>query len=171
MTGNQGFRVDPRVLCLANADAVLSANAPIIKHQRQLSTDSAGLSSIVLRADGRYKVPYGLLAGCGPLRVGEALGLEIGKHISEDCRTVYIRQKAKRGEIQSYIKTPNGERDVDLCTTLAAMLKDFIGTRTSGVLFCTSTGAQPLQSNTLQDSLHPILKKLGLVTSPAPSSS
>ena len=135
-------------------------DAPIIKHQRQPSTDSAGLSSIVLRADRQYKVLYALLAGCGPLRVGEALGLEIGKHISEDCRTLYIRQKAKRGEIQSYMKTPNGERDVDLCMALAAMLKDFIGTRTSGLLFCTSTGAQLLQSNTLQDSLHPILKKL-----------
>jgi hypothetical protein len=44
--------------------------------------------------------------------------------------------------------------------TLAAMLKDFIGARTSGLLFCTSTGRQLLQSNTLQDSLHPILTKL-----------
>jgi hypothetical protein len=40
------------------------------------------------------------------------------------------------------------------------MLKDFIGARTSGLLFCTSTGNQLLQANTLQDSLHPILKKI-----------
>ena len=40
------------------------------------------------------------------------------------------------------------------------MLKDHIGERTSGLLFHTSTGAQLLQANTLQDSLHPILKKL-----------
>ena len=60
---------------------------------------------------------YALLAGCGPLRAGEALGLEIGKHISEDCRTLYIRQKAKRGKIQLHMKTQNGERDVDLCCT------------------------------------------------------
>ncbi len=103
---------------------------------------------------------YALLAGCGPLRAGEALGLEVDKHISPDCRTVYIRQKAKRGVIQPYKKTQNGERDVDLCASLATMLKDFIGTRTSGLLFRTSTGAQLLQANTLQDSLHPILKKL-----------
>ncbi len=43
---------------------------------------------------------------------------------------------------------------------LAAMLQDFIGTRTPGLLFQTSTGAQLLQSNTLQDSLHPILAGL-----------
>jgi len=37
------------------------------------------------------------------------------------------------------------------------MLRDYVGLRTSGLLFYTSTGAQLLQSNTLQDSLHPIL--------------
>ena len=103
---------------------------------------------------------YALLAGCGPLRAGEALGLEIDKHISEDCRTLYIRQKAKRGEIQTYMKTRNGERDVDLCTSLTAVLKDYIGTRTCGLLFCTSSGRQILQTDILRDSLHPILKKL-----------
>jgi hypothetical protein len=93
------------------------------------------MESILKEAAGRYRVPYALLAGCGPLRAGEALGLEIGKHISEDCRTLYTRRKAKRGDIQPYMKTQNGERDVDLCTSLAAMLKEFIGTRTSGLLF------------------------------------
>jgi len=81
-------------------------------------------------------------------------------HISKDCRTLYIRQKAKRGEIQPYMKTQNGERDVDLSTSLAAMLKDFIGTRSSGLLFRTSSGRQILQTDILRDSLHPILKKL-----------
>jgi hypothetical protein len=76
------------------------------------------------------------------------------------CRTLYIRQKAKRGEIQPYLKTQNGEHDVDVCKPLAEMLREHIGTRTSGLLFCTSTGAQLLQANTLQDSLHPILKRL-----------
>lgn len=118
------------------------------------------MEAILAGAEGQYRALYALLAGCGPLRAGEALGLEIGKHICEDCRTLYIRQKAKRGEIQTYLKTQNGERDVDLCTTLAKMLKEHIGNRTSGLLFCTSTGAQLLQANTLQDSLHPILKKL-----------
>ncbi len=135
-------------------------DAPIVKHQKQPSTDKKGMESILAEATGQYRVLYALLAGCGPLRAGEALGLEIDKHISEDCRTLYVRQKAKRGEIQPYLKTQNGERDVDLCNSLAQMLKEHIGDRTSGLLFCTSTGAQLLQANTLQDSLHPILKKL-----------
>lgn len=135
-------------------------DAPLVKHQRQPSTDRKGMVSILAEAEGQYRVLYALLAGCGPLRAGEALGLEIGKHISEDCRTLYIRQKAKRGIIQAYLKTQNGERDIDLSTTLANILREHVGERTSGLLFSTSTGAQLLQANTLQDSLHPILKKL-----------
>lgn len=65
--------------------------------------------------------------------------------------------------MQDHLKTENGERAVDLCTCLAAMLKDFIGTRTSGLLFCTSTGRQILQRSVLRDSLHPILKRIGHV--------
>jgi hypothetical protein len=102
-------------------------------------------------------VLYALLAGCGPLRVGEALGLEIDRHVSEDFRTLRIVQKAKRGEIQPYLKTVNGTREVDLCSQLANMLAQHVGKRTSGLLFHSSTGAQLLQSNALSDSLHPIL--------------
>jgi len=135
-------------------------DAPVVKHQNQPSTNREGVEAILREATGQFRVLYTILAGCGPLRVGEALGLEIGKHISDDCRTLYIRQKAKRGLIQPYLKTQNGERDIDLCGSLAGMLRDHIGTRTSGLLFCTSTGGQLLQSNTLQDSLHPILERL-----------
>ena len=136
-------------------------DAPVIDAQRQPSTTADGVTAVVERAKGQYQMLYALLAGCGPLRAGEALGLEVGNHISGDFRTLYIQQKAKRGLIQRRLKTKNGTREVDLCSTLAAMLQDFIGTRTSGLLFQTSTGAQLLQSNTLQDSLHPILAGLG----------
>jgi hypothetical protein len=40
------------------------------------------------------------------------------------------------------------------------MLRDFVGNRTVGLLFRSSTGAQLLQSNTLSDSLHPTLKAI-----------
>lgn len=135
-------------------------DAPIIKQQRQPSTTSEGLKAILNEATGQHRVLYTLLAGCGPLRAGEALGLEIAKHITPDCRTLYIRQKAKRGEIQPYLKTQNGERDVDLCNSLAQILRDYIGNRTSGLLFCAPTGEQLSQRDILKYSLHPILKKL-----------
>jgi len=145
-------------------------DAPMVKDQNQPSSTGEGITKIVKEATGQYRMLCALLAGCGPLRAGEALGLEIGKHVSQDCRTLYIRQKAKRGIIQPWTKTQSGTqvqcdgeaigRDVDLCTELAGMLRNSIGSRTSGLLFCTSTGNQLLQANTLQDSLHPILKKI-----------
>ena len=145
-------------------------DAPVVKHQRQPSTHRVGMELILKEASGQYRVLYALLAGCGPMRAGEALGLEIGKHISSDCRTLYIRQKAKRGILQPYTKTRSGTelkvdgecigRDVDLCSSLARILKEFIGTRTSGLLFSMPSGTQVLQRSVLKTSLHPILKKL-----------
>jgi hypothetical protein len=41
------------------------------------------------------------------------------------------------------------------------MLRECVGERKTGLLFHTSSGAQILQSNTLQDSLHPILDYIG----------
>jgi integrase len=135
-------------------------DAPPIENQKQPTTNAENMKRILEEAKGQYRMLYALLAGCGPLRAGEALGLEIAKHISEDFLTLQIVQKAKRGIIQRHLKTENGERRVDLCTQLANMLREYVGDRTSGLLFCTSTGNQLLQANTLQDSLHPILRDI-----------
>lgn len=135
-------------------------DAPLVKGQRQPTSTCAGVSDIVLFAGGQYRMLYALLAGCGALRAGEALGLEIDKHISEDFRTLTVEQKAKRGLIQPYLKTRNGLRQIDLCTPLAQMLREFVGLRKSGLLFHAISGAQLLQSNTLEDSLHPVLDYL-----------
>jgi hypothetical protein len=70
---------------------------------------------------------------------------------------------AKAGEIQQYLKTKNGEREVDLCVDLAEMLRAYVGDRTSGLLFHTSSGKQVSQRNILRDSLHPSLKGLAHV--------
>jgi hypothetical protein len=72
-------------------------DAPIVTKQRQPTSTCQGITDMLAFASGQYRVLYALLAGCGPLRVGEALGLEIGKHISEDFRTLSIVQKAKAG--------------------------------------------------------------------------
>jgi hypothetical protein len=80
-------------------------DAPVIDAQRQPSSTSEGVASIVATAEGQYKMVYALLAGCGPLRAGEALGLEL-RHISSDFRTLSIVQKAKRGLLQPYLKNP-----------------------------------------------------------------
>jgi hypothetical protein len=37
--------------------------------------------------------------------------------------------------LEDFLKTDAGRREVDLCHALAAMLKEFVGERTSGFLF------------------------------------
>jgi hypothetical protein len=86
------------------------------------------LMSIEHRPAFKMAVPFAIGTA------GEALELEIGKHISEDCQTLYTRHNAKRGKLQPHLKAKDGERDVDLWSPLAAMLKDFIGAGASGLL-------------------------------------
>lgn len=137
-------------------------DAPIVKDQHQPTTDAEGIAAILREEkNASFRMLYGLLSGCGPLRIGEALGLSI-ENISPDRRTLCIRQKAKRGLLQPFLKTQAGEREVDLCQEMANMLQEFIGSRREGLLFSTASGRQLLQANTLQDSLHPLLHKLEL---------
>ena len=150
-------------------------NAPSIQHQRKPSVSKEGMEAILKAVDEPYRMLLELLAGCGAMRAGEALGLEIDKHISKDFRTLYIRQKAIRGKIEHFTKTHSGTeiecedgeiigRDVDLSKELAARLRAFVGNRKSGLVFCKENGDQIPQRDILKYCLHPTLKKLGLTT-------
>jgi integrase len=55
-----------------------------------------------------------------------------------------------------------GKREIDLHSSVTAMLKSFIGRRESGLLFTTRTGKQLPQSNVSRRVLHPILLELNL---------
>jgi hypothetical protein len=85
----------------------------------------------------------------------------VGEHVSPDCSTLYVRQSVWNGKEQDP-KTQNAVRDVDICSNLAALLKDYIGNRTDGFLFYADSGKPLLQRNVLRDGLNPILKKLNL---------
>src|SRR5712664_903988 len=91
------------------------------------------VEQIVSMAKGRYRVLFALLPGSG-LRIGEALGLKVGDHVSADCKTLYVRQSVWNCKEQDP-KTENAVRDIDVCSDLAVMLKDYIGNRSSGFLF------------------------------------
>jgi integrase len=130
---------------------------PIVQKQHQPTFAAETMSSIVRKAEGQEQVLYSLLAGTG-LRVGEALGLEI-RHLSADCRTITVEQSCWEGDIQTP-KTKNAYRQVDLCASLADLLKAFVGDRQSGLLFTNRTGKPVSQTNLLRRSLHPILAEL-----------
>lgn len=136
--------------------------AVVKRGQNTPTVEAAEVETILAAAKERYRVLYALLAGSG-LRVAEALGLEIGRHLSKDCSIVFVRQqRTKKGSgIEPYPKTDAGFRDVDLDPALALLLRNYIGNRRSGFLFETS-GSLPLSPrNITRDSLHPILKRMG----------
>src|SRR5260370_31373074 len=99
---------------------------------------------------------FALSAAAG-LRFGEALGIDI-KDVSPDCTTIKIHQKVRRGRLEPYLKNKK-PREVDLHPAVAAMLKEFIGERTHGLLFQSRTGKPLSQTNILKRWLHPALKQ------------
>ena len=101
--------------------------------------------------------------GAAGLRIGEALGIDIAKHISSDFRTILINQKARNCKIENRVKTHASYRKVDLHASVAAFLKEFIGDRKTGLLFASRNGKPLSQSNIVKRHLHPALLKLGFV--------
>jgi integrase len=104
-----------------------------------------------------------ILCGAAGLRIGEALGLEIDKHIASDFSLLKIRQKARHCKIEERLKTQSALRDVDLHPAIAKLLKEFVGERKSGFLFATRTGKPIASSNVIRRHLHPALEKMKYV--------
>jgi integrase len=107
-------------------------DVPEIKNQRRPYFTAEMVSAIISHADERQRVLYALLAGTG-LRIGEALGLEVAKHISTDFRTLDVQQSVWRAAVQTP-KTQSAVRKVHLCRELAELLRTFAGDRKT--VFC-----------------------------------
>jgi len=135
---------------------------PVVNPQKQRCPSFTGevVTDVIRETDEeKYRVLFALLASSG-LRFGEALGLNI-KNISPDCTTIKIVQKAWGSDVQDRLKTESGEREVDLHSSIAAMLRNFIGDRDCGLLFQSRNGKPLHQSTVLRRKLHPVLAKLG----------
>ncbi len=104
-----------------------------------------------------------ILCGAAGLRIGEALGIDIAKHISSDFRTIIIEQKARNCKIEDRVKTKTSVRKVDLYPPVASLLREFVGDRKTGLLFASRNGKPLSQSNILKRHLHPALLQLGYV--------
>jgi len=101
-----------------------------------------------------------ILCGATGLRIGEALGLEIGKHVSSDFQTLTIAQKIRHCKVEERLKTSSAFREVYLPLAIAAMLKEFVGDRKVGFLFCTGSGKPLSSSCILRRHLHSALKQM-----------
>jgi integrase len=133
-------------------------DTPEVKNQRRPYFTAEMVSAIISQADECERVLYALLGGTG-LRIGEALGLEVGRHISTDFRTLDVQQSVWRASVQTP-KTRSAVRKVHLSRGLAELLKTFIGDRKDGFLFRNSEGKPLSQRNVLGRSLHQILEEL-----------
>jgi hypothetical protein len=65
---------------------------PEVKDQRQHTFTSEAMKAITVRSEERARMLYVLLGAAG-MRIGEALGIEIDKHFSDDFSTLLVRQK------------------------------------------------------------------------------
>jgi integrase len=101
-----------------------------------------------------------ILCAATGLRIGEALGLEIDKHISSDLLTLTVEQKVRHCKVEERLKTASALRKIDIHPEIATRLREFLGGRRIGFLFCTRN-SKPLSSScVLRRHLHPALEQL-----------
>jgi integrase len=133
----------------------------------QREVNSPCFSSEIVSALTQWKNPRArtifILCAASGLRIGEALGLDLSKHFSEDFRTIRIEQKAIKGVIEERLKTESSYREIDLDPRVATVIKEFAAGRTSGLLFCTRTGRPLGVGSILTWHLYLALEKLGYV--------
>jgi integrase len=137
----------------------IGAPRVIVTKQNRPRFTATQVSQIAKTATGQTQMLCILLAASG-LRIGEALGLEV-RHF--DGTSVHVMQTiwGNRGQVQAP-KTEAAERYVDLHPDVAALLKQFIGTRKTGYIFQTSGGKPLTKSIVLRRGLHPLLAVLGI---------
>jgi integrase len=104
-----------------------------------------------------------ILCGASGLRIGEALGIEIDKHISSDFRTITIKQKVRHCKVENTLKTASADREIDLHSGISALLMEFVDGRKTGFLFKTENGKPVGSSNIIRRHLHPALKQPGFI--------
>lgn len=125
------------------------------------------LTGLAAYKEPRMRMLFILAGATGP-RAAELLGLEIGKHITPDFRTIKIEQQAKVGKVIKRVKRPASRREVDLHPDIAAVLKDFVGDRKTGFLFTTRNNT-PISYPYVLKHLHSALKALGYTNDMATS--
>src|ERR1017187_7421566 len=131
--------------------------------------NTPSFSAEIMSGLATWKKPRGrmmfILCGATGLRIGEALGIEIHKHMSSDFRTISVKQKVRHCKVENRLKTASSDREVDLHPTIAAMLQEFVDGRETGFLFTTRNGKPVGSSNIIRRHLHPALKQLGFINS------
>jgi integrase len=130
----------------------------IKKKQHRPSVDENTVNGLIAGSHGTQQMLFILLAASG-LRIGEALGVRI-ENIKDNGTCIVIKSKVCKGIEQDFLKTSNGEREIDLPKSVAKLLMDYIGQRKSGLLLCSRNGKPLSESNIINRWLHPMLEKM-----------
>lgn len=128
--------------------------------QRRPSITADVMAEFAKVKNPKYRMLLILAASTG-CRIAELLGLEI-TDVLDDCTTIRIVQQAKGPQITSQLKTVNSARVVDICPEVAALLKEHLAERASGLVFPNRQGRPLNPSNIRNRVIHPLLKKKGL---------
>ena len=114
---------------------------------------------IVKEAHGMWKVLYATATETGA-RAGELYALEV-KDIDFARNIIHIRRAVWEGQRQS-AKTRNATRAIDVQPSLIAMLRQYLGGKTEGLVFYSKNGKPLRNNNVLRRQLHPLLERLGI---------
>jgi len=136
---------------------------PIVdpKEQRRPTIDEKTMTFLASCRKTNERMLF-ILCGATGMRIGEVLGLEIDKHFADDFTTILVRQQAKGSTLTSDVKTKNAIRDIDVHPEVAGLLREFIGNRKRGLLFCSQNGTPLNKSNIRNRILYPILEVMGV---------
>jgi integrase len=132
---------------------------PTIPEEEQRWFSQPEAHSIVEAAQGQYKVLFHLAAYSG-LRSGELTGLHVGD-LDFVRGVIRVRRSVWKGQEVS-TKTKRGYRDVWIDSSTVAMLRQYLGNRTSGRIFQSRAGT-PLENRDIcRRILKPLCKRLGI---------
>jgi integrase len=115
------------------------------------------MQRIVALAEKPWKALFAVAGETG-MRSGELYGLKVAD-IDFEHRLIHVRRAAWEGKTQSP-KSANAYRSIDISESLAAMLKEHLGGRTSGFVFQTRSGNPLRNCYVVGRVLHPLLDKL-----------
>jgi integrase len=127
-----------------------------VKEQRWFTPDE--MRQIVNASTGQWRVLFATLAGSG-MRIGEASGLHVEDLNLKDGR-IYVRRSVRNG-VEGTPKTKKGYRVFYIEPVIVEMLKQHLGTRTTGRVFQTRKGT-PFSKGNVRRKLNQILAKLSL---------
>lgn len=133
------------------------AQVPVVENQHRPMFNGHEITRLISTANGQSRMVFTLLAASG-LRAGELFGLEI-RHLSGN--SVSIEQSVWEGRRQAP-KTRSAKRIVDIHSSVASLLRKFVGDRAEGFIFRSEEGTAIHQSNFLRRCLHPLLEQLGI---------